>query len=322
MKETKHIPVLLEEVKESLHLQNGMVVVDATLGGGSHARMMLELVLPKGRVIAIDTDHEALRRFQDRVVGDDLLHRATLNEQLLMIQGNYSELGRVLDQHGIERVDAILADLGFSSDQIEEPSRGLSFQGDGPLDMRLNQETVLTARTIVNTYTQDELLKILFEYGGESESRRIVEAILRERVLKPIEKTHELAAMITDAYPKRSRALLKIHPATKTFQALRIAVNDELTHLETFLREGLKRLTVGGYLAVITFHSGEEKCVKQFFKEQAQGCICPPNFPICLCGQVPRIKIVTKKPIIAGKEEREKNPRSRSAKLRVIQKIV
>lgn len=322
MKETKHIPVLLEEMREYLHLQNGMVVVDATLGGGGHAYMMLRSVLPQGKVIGIDTDSDALDRFRHRIKNDDVLKQAFLDERLILVQSNYSQLSSVLDRCGVEQVNAIIADLGFSSDQIEEASRGLSFQEEGPLDMRLSQETTLTARDIVNTYSPEALLQILFEYGGESESRRIANAILAERSLRPIETTRELATIIAHAYPKRKRAMLKIHPATKTFQALRIAVNQELEHLDMFLEEALKRLAVNGYLAIITFHSGEDKKVKQFFKEQSRGCVCPPHFPVCVCGQVPKIKIITKKAVIAGEEEREKNPRSRSAKLRVIQKIV
>lgn len=318
---TRHIPVLLEEVKESLYLQNGMVIVDATLGGGSHTRMLLEGVLPTGRVVALDTDREALAQFRERASSDDLLKNALEEKRLLLVQRNYSELAAVLRELGIDQVQGILADLGFSSDQIETADRGLSFQENGPLDMRLNQEQGITARDIIAEYSFEALTKLLREYGDESEAKRIVEAIIARRDESSIETTHDLAALIANAYPKRKRAVMKIHPATKTFQALRIAVNQEFDHLELFLTQAIERLSPGGRLAVISFHSGEDRRVKDCFREQARGCICPPNFPLCRCGQVPRIRILTKKPILAGEKECRENPRARSAKMRVIEKV-
>ncbi|MFZ3032050.1 MAG: 16S rRNA (cytosine(1402)-N(4))-methyltransferase RsmH [Candidatus Moraniibacteriota bacterium] len=317
---TKHIPVLLEEVRVGLHLQKGMTVVDATLGGGGHARMMLAEVFP-GRVIALDTDREALDRFEASVASDVLLKQASEEERLVLVQSNYSDVAGVLDRMGAEKVDAILADLGFSSDQIEEASRGFSFQEEGPLDMRLNQTTPLTADQIVNEYSEAKLEELLREYGDERESRRIAKAIVEKRGEQSLHTTGELRELIEAVYPKKLRYALKIHPATKTFQALRIAVNREFEHLESFLTQAVECLRVGGRLAIITFHSGEDKRVKQFMKAQAQGCVCPPNFPVCRCGQVPKIKIVTKKAIVSGDEELARNPRARSAKLRVIEKV-
>ncbi len=318
---TRHVPVLLEEVKEKLHLQKGMVVVDATLGGGGHASMMLTEVSPTGRIIAFDADQEAIDRFRSVVVSDTSLRQASEEGRLVMIRSNYSDMASALDQLGITTVDAVLADLGYSSDQIETAERGFSFQEDGPLDMRLDRSTILTARDIVNGYSPESLAEVLTAFGDESESWRIAQAIVARRSEAPIETTHELARIVTEAYPKRKRALLKIHPATKTFQALRIAVNEEFQHLESFLGQALNRLATGGRLAVIAFHSGEDRRVKQFFKEQATGCVCPPAFPVCRCDRRPRIRLVTKKPVVAGGDELVRNPRARSAKLRVVEKV-
>lgn len=320
MKQTTHIPVLLEETREMLHLEKGMTVVDATLGGGGHTAMLLSAVAP-GRVIAIETDSEAIARFGERVATDPVFEQATREGRLIVVKRNYSELKAVCQELGITTVDAILADLGYSSDQIETPDRGLSFREDGPLDMRLSQDTPLTARTVVNTYEEDDIATILREYGGESEARRIAQAIVRERAVKPIETTHALATLVTEAYPKKKRATMKIHPATQTFQALRIAVNSEFAHLETFLADAIECLAPGGRLAVIAFHSGEDIRVKQAYREAEGECICPPNFPVCQCGQVPKARIITKKPIVAGEKEVAENPRARSAKLRVLEKI-
>ena len=318
---TKHIPVLLEETIEGLYLKNGDIVVDATFGGGGHTREILKRVLPEGTVIALDTDLSALESFHTRASDDDIFRQARRKKKLVLVHSNYSSLGEVLDEKEIETVDAILADLGFSSDQIEGSERGFSFLLSGPLDMRLNQETELTAEHIVNTFSLEEIERILRDFGEENESRRIAKAITATREKKPLTTTDELRDVIERAYPKGKRFTMKIHPATKTFQALRIAVNQELKHLESFLIQAVDRVKVGGRIAIITFHSGEDRIVKQFFKDQAKGCICPPGFPICRCGNTPKVKICTKKPIIPGDEEVKRNPRSRSAKLRIVQKI-
>lgn len=249
------------------------------------------------------------------------LEQASKEGRLVLVHSNYGALGEVLERLGVETVDGILADLGFSSDQIEEASRGFSFQKDGPLDMRLNQEAGLTARDIVNTFSEKELERILRAYGDEEEARRVVRALVDHRRAQPIETTRELASIIEAAYPKRRRATMKIHPATKTFQALRIAVNDEFAHLEDFLKQAVEYLKPGGHLAIITFHSGEDRRVKEFFREQATGCVCPPEFPVCRCGQIPKVKLITKKPLVPQEEELRQNPRARSAKLRVVEKV-
>jgi len=321
MQETKHTSVLLQETVDGLFLKSGSVVVDATLGGGGHTRELLRRVLPSGTVIALDTDRSALDMFQKSIVPGDIVYQALQDGHLLLVQSNYSAIDEVLEKYHIEHVDAILADLGFSSDQIEAPERGLSFMLDGPLDMRLNRDTDLTAEKIVNTFSQEEIEKILRDFGEETESRRITRMIVSEREKKMFTTTSELRMLIENVYPKSKRFKMKIHPATKTFQALRIAVNQEFYHLEQFLKQAEKRLKKGGRIAVITFHSGEDRVVKQFWKERASGCICPPGFPVCRCGKMPQIKILTKKPLLPTEEEKKKNVRARSAKLRIAEKI-
>lgn len=337
MEGTLHVPVLLQEAVAGLLIQPGAVVVDATLGGGGHTREILRRVSPEGSVIALDTDADALDHFREVARSDEFLVRALAKRSLILVHKNYSLLGGVLEDEGVETVDAILADLGFSSDQIEDGARGFSFQKSGPLDMRLDRETelrtdrslALTAEMVVNTFSQGEIEKILREYGDEGESRRIARAIVVARGKKPFATTDELSKVIEAVYPKgkRYRSVRpgsrqgRIHPATKTFQALRIAVNREFEHLKQFLPEAVKHLRPGGRLAVITFHSGEDRIVQQFFKKQIQGCICPPGFPVCRCGKKSILKILTKKPITPNDQEVKDNPRSRSAKLRIAEKL-
>src|SRR6185369_380320 len=316
---TKHIPVLFDEVIKGLSLVPGKIVVDATLGGGGHARAFLQEVLSNGTVIAIDTDLQAIERFTKGA--DAVVREAIENGRCKIFHGNYSALKEIVTRAGEEKVDAIFADLGFSSDQIEDAGRGLSFQLDGPLDMRLDQSSFLTAARIVNTYTQSEIEKILREFGDEPQARRIAQAIGKRRKEKEFSTTSELRELILDIYPKKLRYAQKIHPATKTFQALRIAVNSELDHLKQFLEASVELLRTKGRLAVITLHSGEDRVVKKFFKEQAQGCICPPDFPVCRCGRISIVRLISKKPVTAGTAEESKNPRARSAKLRIVEKI-
>lgn len=321
MTATLHTPVLLEEAVEALQLSPGCVVVDATLGGGGHTRAMLQRVLPQGRVVAIDADAEVFERFQKSGDVDDVIKQALADRSLLLVHGNYSQLGGMLEQEGIVACDAILADLGFSSDQIEASERGLSFLRSGPLDMRLNQETELTAEMILNTWTPEAIAKIFREYGDESEAWRLACAVEKVRDTQPLVNTEQLRDLIEDVYPKGKRRRMHIHPATKVFQALRIAVNREFEHLDAFLLEAVARLKKGGRLAVITFHSGEDARVKKFFSSRARGCVCPPEFPVCRCSREPEIRMVTKKPIVPTEAEQKINPRSRSAKLRVIEKL-
>lgn len=321
MEEVKHIPVLLQEVVDGLSLHPGDIVVDATFGGGGYTKEILTRILPGGRVIAIDTDLSTLESFRKRVKEDVFLSQRLEKEELVLVHSNYSALESVLENQGIERIDALVADLGFSSDQIEASERGLSFMLDGPLDMRLNRETGITAGEIVNTFSLEALEKILRDFGDESECRRIAKALVKEREEKPFTTTDELREMIERVYPRGKRYKMKIHPATKTFQALRIAVNEEEKHLDEFLKQSGNRMKKSGRIAIVTFHSGEDRRVKQFWKEQAESCICPPGFPVCRCGNMPKVKILTKKPIIPTDEEIKKNPRARSAKLRIAEKI-
>lgn len=320
MEEAKHIPVLLQEVVDGLSLKPGDIVVDATFGGGGYTRKILEHILPGGRVIAIDTDASALESFRRRAQEDVFLSRLLKQKTLVLVHSNYSALDAILEEQGIETIDALVADLGFSSDQIESNERGLSFLRNGPLDMRLDRETGITAQEIVNTFSLPDLEKILRDFGDESECRRIAKAIVEERGKKMFESTDELREIIERVYPKGKRYRMKIHPATKTFQALRIAVNEEFKHLRTLLEQAESRLKKGGRIAIVTFHSGEDRMVKQFWKEREEGCICPPGFPICQCGNIPKLKIHTKKPFLPTDEEVLQNPRARSAKLRVVEK--
>ncbi|MEI8103982.1 MAG: 16S rRNA (cytosine(1402)-N(4))-methyltransferase RsmH [Candidatus Moraniibacteriota bacterium] len=314
MTATKHISVLPEETIDGLNLTEDAVVVDATLGGGGHSRMILERIGATGKLIALDVDPEAIRRFQEQTNGD---------ARVQVVRKNFAQLEEALAEAGVEigEVDAIVADLGFSSDQIESADRGLSFLLDGPLDMRLDPTEERTAGELVNTLDEQALAALLREYSDESRSHQIARAIVRARELKPIMTTRELAEVIEQSLPMRARKKSGIHPATKSFQALRIAVNKEFECLEKFLPQAFGSLRVSGHLAIISFHSGEDRIVKRFFRDIAGGCICPKDFPICRCGKVPLIRILTKKPIIASHEELQRNPRSRSAKLRVAEKI-
>lgn len=326
---TRHIPVLLEETLGGLHLTNGDTAVDATFGGGGHALEILKSVLPEGRLIGIDADSGALLRFRNEGEPDAFLGPLLEKERIVLIHANYSELETILERLDIPQVDAILADLGFSSDQIGDPTRGFSFMEDGPLDMRLNQETSLradgstplTAERIVNTYSLGELANLLKTYGDETDGKRIAEAIIRTREETPFMTTKALRECVEKAVPRRRGRGQKIHPATKTFQALRIVVNSEYEHLEAFLDQAVQKLKPGGRIGIISFHSGEDRIVKQKFRFHTKGCICPPEFPICQCGKAPLLRILTTKPIEASEREQQKNPRSRSAKLRIAEKV-
>lgn len=310
MKETSHKPVLLEETLAGVKLTSGNVAVDATFGGGGHTLAMLEAVGESGLVIGIDRDQQALDRFQE--------HQGE-RANLRLVQGNYSELGSILARLHVERVDAIIADLGFSSDQIEDPARGLAFSKEGPLDMRFDQSSGVTAKEVLATATEAELRQMLSEYGEEPDAKKISHAIVLRRAEKAFETTGELAEFLKALLPRRARS--DIHPATKTFQALRIAVNQEKEHLLRFLESTVDALKPGGRLAVITFHSGEDRVVKHFFKEASRDCICPKEFPICRCDHRATLALITGKPIVPSMSERETNPRARSAKLRIAEKV-
>lgn len=325
MKETrkiaKHIPVLMEEVLAGLCLDQGKSVVDATLGGGGHTRAILEKIVPTGKLLSLDQDRVAIEAFLLRAAEEILFQEALDTKHLAVRKANFSQIEEVVAEENFGPVDAIMADLGYSSDQIEDGERGLSFQYTGPLDMRLDQETDVTAQVIVNTYDAKELAHIFREYGEEEYAYPLAEAIVQARKSKAIETTRELREIIESATPEGKRRTMKIHPATKIFQALRIVVNDEYTKLREFLAGSVAVLKPAGRLVVISFHSGEDKIVKEFFQEQAKGCVCPREFPVCICHQKPTLKIITKKVVIAREGEVAGNPRSRSAKLRIAEKI-
>jgi 16S rRNA (cytosine1402-N4)-methyltransferase len=270
----------------------------------------------EGRLIAIDQDAEAIENFRKRLETDDLYRKLGV----VLVKDNFSNLKEILGGHGVESVDAILADLGFSSDQMDDPSRGMSFQAEAKLDMRLDQGRELTARKIVNEYSTQSLERILKNYGEEKFARSIAKKIVAEREKKAIATTTELAEIVASALPENFRHG-KINPATKTFQALRIETNKELESLERFLPQAIEALRSGGRLAIISFHSLEDRIVKNIFSENARGCVCPKEFPLCRCGHKAKIKIINKKPVVPGALEIEKNPRARSAKLRVAEKI-
>jgi 16S rRNA (cytosine1402-N4)-methyltransferase len=325
MKETreisKHIPVLMEEVLHGLNLDQGKSIVDATLGGGGHTRAIWKQIAPTGKLLSLDQDSEAIEHFLLEVRSDADLQKAYESEQLKVAHANFSELERVIDEEVHEPVDGIMADLGYSSDQIESNQRGLSFTHGGPLDMRLDQSQGVPVSEMLHAASIDELTKILRGYGEVDYAEQIAEAILKQDKKESIETAEMLAKVVMEATPSWVQAKQKIHPATQVFQALRIWVNDEYRSLERFLEASEKALKSGGRIAIISFHSGEDRIVKEFFKTKIKGCVCPKEFPICICGMKSSFKAITKKVIIASDEELEVNPRSRSAKLRVYQKL-
>ena len=305
-----HKPVLLEECLEALAIKPDGIYVDGTLGRAGHSSEIVRR-LTTGRLIAFDRDETALHAARERLAA--YLDRVTL------VHENFERLGAVLDELGVDAADGMLFDLGVSSPQLDDASRGFSYKQDAPLDMRMDVRAPLTARELVNTASYEELRRILFEYGEERYAPQIAKAICTTRERKPIETTLELADLIRGAMPAKALRE-KQHPAKRSFQALRIAVNGELDALAPMLEAAEKHLKPGGRLAVITFHSLEDRIVKQTFRDFATGCICPPEFPVCVCGRMPRMKLVTRKPIVSAEAECAENPRARSAKLRVAEK--
>ncbi len=305
-----HKPVLLQECLDALAIRPDGIYVDGTLGRAGHSSEIVRR-LTTGRLIALDRDETALTAARQRL--------AEHMERVTLVHSNFSRLGAVLDELGVDAVDGMLFDLGVSSPQLDDASRGFSYKQDAPLDMRMDESAPLTARTLVNTASYEELRRILYEYGEERFAPQIAKAICAARERKPIETTLELAELIRGAMPAKALRE-KQHPAKRSFQAIRIAVNDELGELEPMLDAAEAHLKPGGRLAVITFHSLEDRIVKQKFKDLATGCICPPEFPVCVCGRKPKMRLVTRKPIVSGDEELAENPRARSAKLRVAEK--
>jgi len=307
MPTTTHIPVLLKETVEALAIQPGGRYVDCTVGGGGHAEVILKRSAPGGQLLGIDADPEAVKLARARL--------SRFGNSALIVNDNFSNLETICLNNDFEPVNGILFDLGLSSLQLSETGRGFSFKHGAPLDMRFGPEQTISAADIVNKYSEVELGRIIYEFGEETHSRQIAHLLVRAR---PIHTTDELADVISRAMPVRGR----IHPATKTFQALRIAVNQELKHLESALAQALNLLGHEGRLVVISYHSLEDRIVKNFMRREAAGCICPPGLPQCVCHHQPRLSLVHKGVIAPSLAEEKANPRSRSAKLRVAERII
>ena len=311
MSEFHHVSVLLEECIEGLAIKPDGIYVDGTLGGAGHSSR-IAAKLTTGRLIGIDRDNVALEAAAERL--------KPYEDRVTLVHANFCDMDQALQELGIDKVDGILLDLGVSSPQLDDAQRGFSYMTDAPLDMRMNGEDVRDARQIVNTWSYEELRRILYDYGEERFAPRIAAAICRRREQAPIETTLELVDVIKSAMPA-SALREKQHPAKRSFQAIRIAVNEELGAVETVMKKAVPLLNPGGRLAVITFHSLEDRIVKNAMAEAAKGCTCPPSFPVCVCGKKPQVRIVTRKPIVSGEEELERNPRARSAKLRICEKL-
>ena len=311
MSEFHHISVLLQECIDGLDIKPDGIYVDGTLGGAGHSSQ-IAAKLEDGRLIGIDRDPIALKAAGERL--------APFGDKVTLVHSNFCEMKAVLENLGINGVDGILLDLGVSSPQLDDGERGFSYMTDAPLDMRMNGEDALNAEVVVNTWSQEELRRILYNYGEERYAPQIAAAICKRRESTPIKTTLELVDIIRSAMPPVALRE-KQHPAKRTFQAIRIAVNDELGSVEKAMEVAIPLLKPGGRLAVITFHSLEDRIVKIAMTEASKGCTCPPNFPVCVCGKKPLVKLISRKPIVATEEELAINPRARSAKLRVCEKL-
>ena len=311
MSEFHHVSVLLEECIEGLNIRPDGIYVDGTLGGAGHSSR-IAAKLTTGRLIGIARDPVALEAAGKRL--------EPWKDRVTLVHSNFCEIASVLKQLNIDGVDGILLDLGVSSPQLDDGARGFSYMADAPLDMRMNNQDTLTAHTVVNTWPYEELRRILYAYGEERYAPQIASAICRRREAAPIETTLELVDVIRSAMPPAALRE-KQHPAKRSFQAIRIAVNDELGSVEKVMTDAVGCLNPRGRMAVITFHSLEDRIVKNGMAEAAKGCTCPPNFPVCVCGNKPKVKLVTRKPITSTQKELDENPRARSAKLRVCEKL-
>ena len=309
--EFSHEPVLLGECMQNLAIRPEGVYVDGTLGGSGHSAAILERLGPGGRLIGIDRDGDAIAAATARLGGD---------ERFTALRGNFHDAAELLGALGVRRIDGMLLDLGVSSYQLDEGARGFSYHADAPLDMRMDRSQALTARTVVNEYSQEELARVLREWGEENWAVQIARVICDRRRAHPIETTGELVDVIDAAIPAKVRRRDGSHPARRTFQALRIEVNDELRPLKQALEDAAGLLSPGGRLCVIAFHSLEDRIVKQTFRTLQHPCVCPPSFPVCVCGRRPLGRQLTGKPITASPEELERNPRARSATLRVFER--
>lgn len=310
--EFAHIPVMLDECLEGLNIKADGIYVDGTVGGAGHSIEIVKRLSGNGRLICVDKDEDALKAAGERL--------APYSDRVTFIRDDYKNLVAELDSIGVGKVDGILLDLGVSSYQLDNAERGFSYMKDATLDMRMDRSQRISAYEVVNGYSESELARILFDYGEEKLARQIARNIIKARAEKPIETTLELAKIVEDTYPAKTRWKFG-HPAKRTFQAIRIEVNDELSTLGEAVTQMARRLEKGGRMAVITFHSLEDRIVKSAFKELSLACTCPPDFPVCVCGKVQEVELVNKKPIVASEGELEKNSRSQSAKLRVIEKL-
>ncbi len=322
MEHSQHVSVMLAEVLKFLQPRSGGLYIDGTLGGGGHTAAILEQSAPNGRVLGIDADEQALKRVKAQF--PDFVDSG----RLVLAHGNFADIGHIAGENGFSSVQGVLLDLGFSSDQMDDPQRGFSFGADGPLDMRLDQSLETSAADLVNNASEHELADIFWKYGEEKRSRQIARRIVYEREQRAITRTAQLAKIAAAGVSFKQGT---IHPATRVFQALRIAVNQELERLETVLPQILDLLDTqsenvipqdehpqsGGRMAIIAFHSLEDRIVKEFMRREATDCICPPRLPVCVCGHKARLRILTAKPLTPGIQETERNPRARSAKLRV-----
>lgn len=305
-----HVSVLLKECIEGLNIKPNGIYVDGTLGGGGHSFKILQL-LDKGILIGVDQDTDALKAATEKL--------KIFEGKFIPYHSNFSKITQVLEDLKIKKIDGLLLDLGVSSFQLDEAERGFSYMNDGKLDMRMNQNDAFTAYDVINSYSEQQLTSVISDYGEENWANRIAKFIIEERANKPIETTFELVDVIKKAIPAGARKDGP-HPAKRTFQAIRIEVNNELKIIEQTIESAVENMNKGGRIVIITFHSLEDRIVKNAFKKLAQGCTCPPEFPVCICGGKPIVKIITKKPILPSEQEIESNPRARSAKLRIAEK--
>ena len=311
--EFRHASVLLHEVVDALSPERGGVFADCTAGGGGHSYEIARRLPKGGRLISLDRDPDAVAAAKERL--------AVFGGKVTVVKSDYSEIGAVLDSVGADPLNGVMWDLGVSSFQLDEGERGFSYMKDAPLDMRMDRSGGITAADVVNGYSAEELKRIIWEYGEEKFAGPVAKNIVKAREKKRITTTGELAALVAGAMPAAARRAETQHPAKRTFQAIRIEVNGELDQIEPSIRAAVERLAPGGIAAVITFHSLEDRIVKRTFADLATGCICPPEFPVCVCGRVPVVEHVTKKPVVPSKDETEENPRARSAKLRIVRKL-
>jgi len=307
-----HRPVLLDECIDGLNIRPDGIYIDGTLGRGGHSEQIAMRLTQGGRLICIDRDIQAIREAGERL--------APFADRITFLHGNFGDLETLLEEAGIPQADGMLFDLGVSSPQLDDPERGFSYMHDAPLDMRMNRDDALTAWTVVNQWPREEIRRILYQYGEERYAPAISAAIERAREAAPIETTGQLVEVIRSAMPAAALRE-KQHPAKRSFQGIRIAVNDELTAISRMMQAAIPRLRAGGRLAVISFHSLEDRIVKSELSVAAKGCDCPREFPVCVCGKTPQVKLTPKKPILPSQQELTENPRARSAKLRVAEKL-